>query len=83
MVGNLLLSYMEQYIFYINFFFLYIKEREGGNDDDGNAVYISVLEGDKRKIWYRWHIYVCGESDGFRYNVKATLSMEKQGGNCV
>ncbi len=46
---------MEQYIFYI-FFFAFTtwvgreREREGGNDDDGNAVYISVLEGDKRKI---------------------------------
>lgn len=41
---------MEQNIFLFFFLFL-ISGREGGNDDDGNAVYISVLEGDKRKIY--------------------------------
>lgn len=52
MVGNLLLTRIWNSTFFVFFFFFFVLsgEREGGNDDDSNAVYISVLEGDKRKI---------------------------------
>lgn len=57
MVGNLLLVYGTVYFFFH-------RGEEGGNDDDGNAVYISVLEGDKRKICNVEYGRIYEENDG-------------------